>query len=62
MFVRTEVDVDHTGDSSKIEFTSTLDEVVNESFGLRDFYIYYAACSDNCAECTGPKESDCKSK
>ncbi|CAD8071148.1 unnamed protein product [Paramecium sonneborni] len=60
-FARTEVDIVHTGDQVKIEFTTTLDEDVNnESFGLRDFNIYYAACSKNCAECTGPKDSDCK--
>lgn len=62
MFARTEVDVDHTGDQAKIEFTTTLDEAPNnESFGLRDLYIFYASCANNCAECTGPKESDCKS-
>ncbi|CAK64683.1 unnamed protein product (macronuclear) [Paramecium tetraurelia] len=61
MFARTEVDIDHTGEQAKIEFTSTLDEAPNnESFGLRDLYIYLAACSDNCAECTGPKDTDCK--
>ena len=40
--------------------TSTLDEApINESWGVRDFYLFYAACSPNCGKCTGPLPKDC---
>lgn len=62
MFARIEFDFEHTGEQAKVEITTTLDEAANnESFGVRDLYVFYAACSDNCAECTGPKDADCKS-
>lgn len=40
--------------------TTTLDETPdNESWGVRDFYIYYGACPAGCSGCTGPSKADC---
>ena len=40
--------------------TTNLNEAANnESWGIRDFYLFYAACSSNCGKCTGPLPKDC---
>lgn len=61
-FTRIEVEAAHTGSKVDLKFLTTLDEAPNnESFGVRDFYLFIAKCSDNCDECTGPKPADCSS-
>ncbi|CAK80488.1 unnamed protein product (macronuclear) [Paramecium tetraurelia] len=60
IFVRNELDLSHTNSQVQISFTSTLDEPQGESFGLRDFVIFYGACTSNCAKCTGPSGSECQ--
>lgn len=63
LFTRVEVDVVHTGDQATVLLTSTLDEApINESWGVRDFFLFYAACSTNCGKCTGPLPKDCTCK
>lgn len=60
LLVRVEVEVAHTKSDVLIEFTSTLNEAPeNESWGIRDFFLYSAQCAKDCAECTGPKPADC---
>lgn len=50
IFIRIELDLDHTGSQVETSFSTTLDEPTDgESFGLRDFIIYYGSCTDNCA-------------
>ncbi|CAD8189326.1 unnamed protein product [Paramecium pentaurelia] len=60
IFVRNEIDLNHTSSQVEIQFSTTLNEPIdNESFGLRDFTIFYGSCINNCAQCTGPKGSQC---
>lgn len=48
-FSRVEVEAAHTGASTAVSFTTTLDEHPNnESFGLRDFFLYIAKCAPSC--------------
>ncbi|CAD8107342.1 unnamed protein product [Paramecium primaurelia] len=59
-FQRIDTIIDHTGNNMLINFTSTLDQGSDdESFGLRDLFIYYLPCADRCNECHGPTISDC---
>jgi hypothetical protein len=54
-----ETEVQHTG-PALVRITSNLNEAAdNESWGVRDFFIYVAKCADNCAACSGPQASDC---
>lgn len=40
--------------------TTTLDEdMANESWGVRQFYLWVAKCADNCEECTGAQPNEC---
>jgi len=60
LFVGVEAEGTHSSEELNIKITSTLNEDANnESWGVRDFFIYYSACAKSCHECTGPKESDC---
>jgi hypothetical protein len=44
-----EVTVPHWTDSATIMFTSSLDEDANnESWAIRDLYIYYEECKEDC--------------
>ena len=62
LLTQIEVDVVHTAEKASFQIATNLDEAANnESWGIRDFYVFIAKCSDNCAQCTGPKGSDCKS-
>ncbi|CAD8096037.1 unnamed protein product [Paramecium sonneborni] len=59
-FERIDAVGDHTGDQIQITFTTTLDQNSNdESFGLRDLQLFYAPCSEDCKECSGPQFRDC---
>jgi hypothetical protein len=50
----------HNFDAVNFKFTTTLDEdVANESWGIRQFFLYVAACSNHCEECLGPNGKDC---
>ncbi|CAD8114389.1 unnamed protein product [Paramecium sonneborni] len=61
IFVRIEQDLIHSNNQVEIKFTTTLDESFDgESFGLRDFVIFYGSCTDNCDQCTGPTGSECQ--
>lgn len=61
LFVRVEVDVAHSKPDALVEITSNLNEAAdNESWGVRDFFVYFASCAKDCGECTGPAPADCK--
>lgn len=54
------VEVDHTKSDMLVEFKTTLNQgAQDESWGVRDFYLHVAYCSENCKECVGPKEAEC---
>ncbi|CAD8164368.1 unnamed protein product [Paramecium octaurelia] len=60
LFSRTELEVNHQANSVKIQVTTNLNEAFDEeSFGVRDFYLYYQECPSFCNQCTGPNGSDC---
>ena len=59
-FFRVEVDAAHDRDTANIEITGTIDEAANnESWGVRDFFLYVAKCAKFCNRCNGPSPSDC---
>ncbi|KAM3137913.1 hypothetical protein pb186bvf_009994 [Paramecium bursaria] len=61
LLTQIEINAVHTADKALFHITTNLDEAANnESWGIRDFYVFIAKCADNCAQCTGPKGSDCK--
>jgi hypothetical protein len=38
-----------------IKIASNLDEDANnESWGVRDFFLFYSSCASACSECSGP--------
>ena len=61
LFIRAEVEADHTGSEVEIAFTTTLRKSASQqSFGVRDFVLFISKCADNCDVCTGPTDADCK--
>lgn len=63
IFVGVDAEVAHTKGNVNIVISSDLDEAPdNESFGVRDFFLYIARCAKACDICLGPNESDCTSK
>ena len=52
----------HTSNSVEIKFISNLDEVTtNESWGIREIYIYLKMCDTSCLSCSGGSSSECTS-
>lgn len=50
LLTQIEVDAAHTAEKASFHLTTNLDEAANnESWGIRDFYVFIAKCSDNCA-------------
>ena len=31
----------------------------DESWGIRDFYVFIAKCDESCTKCNGPYNTDC---
>jgi len=60
IFVGVDAEVAHTKGVANVMISSDLDEAPeNESFGVRDFFIYIAKCAKACSQCSGPTEADC---
>lgn len=58
--INVDAEVAHTRPIATVTISSTLDEAPdNESWGVRDFFMYIAKCSKSCQQCTGPNDSDC---
>lgn len=58
------VDIDVTVLNSdtavEVEFRTTLDQGAgDESWGVRDFYLYLGHCAEGCFDCVGNRKQDC---
>ena len=63
LFIGVEAEGGHSDEELNIQISSTLNEdAKNESWGVRDFFLFYTSCAKACAECSGPTEKDCLSK
>jgi hypothetical protein len=52
--------IPHTSNSLEIKFISSFDEdLSNESWGIREIYIYLNMCDTTCLSCSGPLATDC---
>lgn len=60
LFIAVDAEGGHSDDELDIKISATINEDANnESWGIRDFFIYYTACAKSCNECSGPKLTDC---
>jgi len=60
LFVGVDAEVAHNKGVVNLAISSDLDETPdNESFGVRDFFLYFAKCAKSCAQCSGPLDADC---
>lgn len=50
----------HTSSSIYFSFRSTIDQDPwDESWGLRNFYLYYRVCDNSCQTCNGVASNNC---
>jgi hypothetical protein len=60
--VNVEFALAHKSEGLNMKMSSTLNEDFNnESWGIRDFFLFAGLCHKHCSSCTGPGPSDCTS-
>jgi hypothetical protein len=60
IFFLTESHSPHTTGSVEIKFISNFDEdLTNESWGVREIFVYLSMCDTSCSSCSGPSSNQC---